>query len=144
MVKAGSTGALLADILSRTKGERFTLVGHSLGCRVIFYALEAMLSKKECVIDDVILLGGAVGNQSNDWERVLNNISGKIYNCFSKNDSVLDKLYTTSTAFTSNPIGFYPIETRHRKIQNIDCSNIVNGHLDWKEKYSLIYKKLYI
>lgn len=45
LVKAGQTGILLADIIARTNSE-YILFGHSLGARVIYYALETLSTKK--------------------------------------------------------------------------------------------------
>lgn len=144
MHRASNTGVLLADIISRTENQKLTLVGHSLGARVIYYALEALSSKHDKqYIDDVILLGGAVSNCSNDWEKVLPAVSGKIYNCYSKKDAVLGNLYQVLSIGTSKPIGFYPIESNDLKIVNIDCSEDVDAHTRWKENYSKIYQKIY-
>ena len=144
MYRASNTGVLLADIISRTENQRFTLVGHSLGARAIYYALKALSSKSnKQYIDDVILLGGAVGNCSNDWEEVLPAVSGKIYNCYSKKDAVLKGPYQILSMGASKPIGFYPIESSHSKIVNIDCSEDVESHMKWKSNYSKIYQKIY-
>ena len=71
MVNSEKTGVLLADILRRSMtGQPFTLVGHSLGCRVIYSALETLANVTdsqgkavEPIIDSVHLLGGAVGTK---------------------------------------------------------------------------------
>src|SRR5262249_6541804 len=56
MVKAQLAGIMLADAIARTPDWRFTLMGHSLGARVIYFALEALATKSETPIDDVYLL----------------------------------------------------------------------------------------
>jgi hypothetical protein len=54
MVKSSMTGLLLADLISRVKGkEKFILMGNSLGCRVIFYALNALSTKERINIINV-------------------------------------------------------------------------------------------
>lgn len=116
-----------------------TLVGHSLGCRVIYYALR----HTKCAVDDVILLGGAVGNQSQDWENAARMVNGRIYNCHSMHDDVLKYSYRTSMAWLSAPIGYAPIATQHPKIANIDCSGIITRHGQWKRHYGTIYDQLY-
>jgi len=90
MFRAARTGVQLAEAISRTTGQKFTLVGHSLGARVIYYALEALSTKDTLFVDNVILLGGAIGRKDKEgWERAANAVSGKIYNCFSKQDKIL-------------------------------------------------------
>lgn len=138
MQNAESAGQALSDALSQMTLP-VTLVGHSLGCRVIYYALCASSQP----VEDVILLGGAVGNQRKDWERAASVVDGRIYNCHSRHDDVLKYSYRTSMAWLSDPIGYVPIETNHPKIANIDCSALITSHGDWKHHYGNIYDKLY-
>jgi hypothetical protein len=145
MVKASMTGILLADAIARTPGWRFTLVGHSLGARVIYYALESLSTKSTSVIDDVYLLGGAVGGGIKDkdgWSDAASTVTGKIYNCFSKQDDVLKYMYQGANGFMSSPIGYAPIETDHPKILNLNCTAEVDGHMSWKQNFGNILTKL--
>lgn len=134
MVKAMMTGAMIADMLCRTTQKReFTLIGHSLGARVIFYALEALATRTgRPRLAHAILLGGAVGHTREPWEDATKAVSGKIINCFSLNDDVLRYLYTAGTAFTSDPVGRIPIPSRSPQIANVDVSQWVAGHMAYK------------
>jgi hypothetical protein len=147
MVRAAKTGAILADAISRSKETSYSLVGHSLGCRVIYYALQALSTKDNKKIDDVIFLGGAVGrNDPAGWRIAKSAINGTIYNCYSKNDGVLSKFYRTANANLSHPIGISPIPGRNSKIRNINCSKFIQGskaHMMWKEHYEDILRLLY-
>ena len=147
MVRSAKTGAILADAISRSKETSFRLVGHSLGCRVIYYALQALSSKNNKKIDDVILLGGAVGKDDPEgWKMATNAINGSIYNCYSKNDAILSKLYKIANANLSHPIGISPISDQNTKIQNINCSEFIKGaeaHMIWKDHYENILRKIY-
>lgn len=58
MINAEKTGAMLAEAISRTEGQTFTLMGHSLGARVIFFALMALSTKEQKFIKDVVLWSG--------------------------------------------------------------------------------------
>ena len=60
MFRAQQTGIMLADAIARTPGWAFTLAGHSLGARVIYYALEALSSRRTVPVRNVYLLGGAI------------------------------------------------------------------------------------
>src|SRR5690606_25417308 len=88
MVRAQMTGAVLADLLARTQNQEFILIGHSLGCRVLFYALHALSTRAVApVVKDVYLLGGAVDKSDQEgWDRVCQAVSGRIYNCYSRQD----------------------------------------------------------
>jgi hypothetical protein len=144
MVRAGQTGVLLSEIISRTDGQRFNLVGHSLGCRVIYYTLESLSNSSHKCIQDVILLGGAVGrNDDAGWKKALKAVSGNIYNCYSSNDKILGKLYKTANAGLSDPIGIRPIGLNDDRIMNIDCTTFVNSHMTWKNHYEDILKLIY-
>ncbi|WP_083699968.1 DUF726 domain-containing protein [Shewanella sp. UCD-KL12] len=144
MLRAAQAGSQLAESISRTSGQKFNLVGHSLGCRVIYYALAALGTKSQKYIDDVILLGGAVGkDDEKGWMSAISTIDGNLYNCYSKQDMVLKRLYETANAKLTKPIGYYPIPFEAPKISNLDCTNFVDSHMKWKENYSEILRLIY-
>ena len=137
LVKAGMTGVLLADLLTRTnEPEGFVLMGHSLGARAIYYALEALSTRKDIakpIVRDVYLLGGAVGREPvADWRVVASAVSGKIHNFHSSKDDILGRLYRAANAFQSEPIGLGPIQADDPRIVNIDVSDLVGGHTQYK------------
>lgn len=142
--RAEKTGAVVADAIARTKGREITLVGHSLGCRVIYHALTALSTKSDIFVRDVILLGGAIGrNEPEGWAQAQAAVSGKIYNCYSSQDMVLKRLYRTANAFLSDPAGVRPIVGDYDQIQNIDCSDFVDSHMTWKNHYERILRMIY-
>lgn len=144
MAKAGMTGILLAEILSRTSRTPYQLMGHSLGSRVLFYALTNLAIKRRRLAKDVYLLGGAVDRRSaKDWSKATQAVSGKIYNCYSRNDGVLKYLYQGGNALLSDPIGYGPIELDHPKIVNVDCTEIIGGHMEYKEKLPDILRSIH-
>ena len=140
MVKSMMTGALIADMLCRTTQKRkFILVGHSLGARVIFYALENLATRKGAPkVAHAILLGGAVGRDPQHWETAAKSVSGKIVNCYSRQDDVLKYLYKTGTAFTSDPVGRGPIDSDSDQIANVDATHLVAGHTAYKPVLSQV------
>jgi len=133
--KAQKTGQLLADLILRADGRaRYVLFGHSLGARVLYYTLQALAEAdvKRPRIREAHLLGGAVGRDKYDWIGVDSAVEKSIYNYYSKNDDVLRILYQVGTLFMYEPIGLGPIETRSKKIRNIDVTNLVGGHSQFK------------
>ena len=128
------TGLILADLLARTDHkEGFILMGHSLGARVIYYVLEALSTTKNANINDVYLLGGAVGlDNSPDWDAAVSAVSGSIFNVYSTRDDVLRYLYQGANAFLSRPIGLGPIRSSSSKLKNLDASSIVDSHMNYK------------
>ena len=132
-LKAKTTGMLLADKIMEKK-RRFILVGHSLGARVIYYALKQLVENQRSVVHDVHLLGGAVGNDKDKWLEAQKGVRGTIYNYKSHNDKILLHMYRLGTAFTSKPIGINDIEVEG--VNNIDVSEHVEGHTKYKENIS--------
>lgn len=144
MLRAAQAGTQLAESISRTSEQKFNLVGHSLGCRVIYYTLAALGTKSHKYINDVILLGGAVGkDDEKGWANAASAIDGTLYNCFSKEDMVLKKLYETANAKLTKPIGYYPIPFDLPKVKNIDCTDLVSSHMKWKSNYADILQRIY-
>ncbi|WP_434259340.1 DUF726 domain-containing protein [Aliarcobacter cryaerophilus] len=145
-VKAYQTGTLLADIIARTDKQHI-LIGHSLGARVIYSCLSSLKTKEKCFIKDVHLLGGAVDknckNEDNKvcWSELHNCVSGKIKNYFSKNDTILQTLYKVGEGVKfefGDPIGRHPIENQN--IDNIDVTEYVGGHTEYKSNLSKILR----
>lgn len=142
--KAQKTGQLLADLILRADGRaRYVLFGHSLGARVIYYTLQALAEAnvKQPRIREVHLLGGAVGRDQKAWKGIDSAVSGPIYNYFSKRDDVLRVLYKVGTLFTSAPIGRGPIESLSSKIYNIDVTDYVGGHGEFKKSLPMYIRR---
>ncbi|MDN8617277.1 DUF726 domain-containing protein [Variovorax ginsengisoli] len=146
MIKARFAGEMLAIAIARTPGWTFTLMGHSLGARVIFHALMSLSHKSQRWVEDVYLLGGAVGGGAKDqadWSRAIKSARGHIYNCHSKRDGVLKNLYRGANGWLSEPIGLSPIQARDLRIRNVDCTDLVGDHLAWKPNFSEIHRRLH-
>jgi len=135
MAKARQTGQLLADLILRADGRRrYTLLGHSLGARVIYYTLQSLAEAQrgQPRVREVHLLGGAVGADADIWENLPKAVNGRIYNYYSKRDSVLQTLYRAGTLFLSEPIGRTAIRLQSDKVRNIDVTDFVGGHSKFK------------
>jgi hypothetical protein len=140
MVKSMMTGILIADLIARTNNEDgFTLMGHSLGTRVIYYALQALSTRKDICIKDVFLLGGTVDRLDIEgWEKAAKAVSGNIFNCYSSNDAILKYLCQPANLFLSKPIGLGPIDYKDNKINNFDVTGIVSSHMEYKNNLEKI------
>ncbi len=147
MLAAERAGELLAQAILATPGWRFTLAGHSLGARVIHFALKALEGKGAPRIENVYLLGGAVGGgdddrNKRDWTSAANAVKGRIFNCFSKEDGVLEWLYQGANVLQSRPVGLHGIKLKHERIFHFDCSPLVMGHMKWKDNFGHILHQL--
>ncbi|MED6174291.1 hypothetical protein PIB30_067790 [Stylosanthes scabra] len=91
--RADKAGKLLAKVLlSGLHGNRpVTLVGYSLGARVIFKCLQ-YLSRTENsaeVVERVVLLGAPIPIKDENWEAARKMVPGRFINAYSSNDWML-------------------------------------------------------
>jgi hypothetical protein len=136
--RATEVGEHLADILlARHHGKRpITLIGFSLGARVIYHCLLAMSKRQDCVgiIEDVVLLGAPVTASTKQWEQMCTVVGGRIINGYCSTDWLLRFLYRTmNVQFTIAGTG--PVQSKtEKKIVNFNLSHIIKGHLDYSRK----------
>ncbi|KAI0225683.1 Transmembrane and coiled-coil domain-containing protein 4 [Lamellibrachia satsuma] len=139
--RAVAAGKILADVLyTRQQGKRpVTLIGFSLGARVIFYCLQELSKRKNSmgIVEDAILLGAPVTGDSKKWEEFGGVVAGRLVNGYCKGDWLLRYVYRT-TSVQMSIAGLYPIEWNNRRMQNVDLGSIVNGHLDYVKNMDAI------
>jgi len=131
--RAEQAGEALADVLRQQPwGQRpVTLVGFSLGARVIVHALSE-LSAGEIGrrIEAVYLLGGAVAGDCRHIDEIQHSVSGPVINGYCDDDWVLKYLYRIAEWETA--AGCAPLNRDH--ILDVDLTEIVDGHLDYNSK----------
>ncbi|KAM7139341.1 transmembrane and coiled-coil domain-containing protein 4 [Macrochelys suwanniensis] len=141
--RSAEVGKHLAQILlSRQQGKRpVTLIGFSLGARVIYFCLKEMAQEKDCegIIEDVVLLGAPVEGEAKYWKAFTKVVSGRIINGYCRGDWLLSFVYRTSSA-QLNVAGLQPVSLDDRRMVNMDLSSVVNGHLDYMKQMDTILK----
>lgn len=141
--RSAEVGKHLAQILlSRQQGKRpVTLIGFSLGARVIYFCLKEMAQEKDCegIIEDVVLLGAPVEGDAKYWKAFTKVVSGRIINGYCRGDWLLSFVYRTSSA-QLNVAGLQPVSLDDRRMVNMDLSSVVNGHLDYMKQMDTILK----
>lgn len=145
MNAAETAGKHLAAAICSSQYRRYTLAGHSLGARVVHFTLKSLAKQQQQRIDDVYLLGGAVGGSAKDdacWRSALDAVSARIYNCYSTEDRILQCLYQGANLMISQPIGLAPINLQHPRLVNHDCTSFVAGHTDWKGQFGTVLQGL--
>ncbi|XP_042347929.1 LOW QUALITY PROTEIN: transmembrane and coiled-coil domain-containing protein 4 [Plectropomus leopardus] len=139
--RSAEVGKHLAQVLrSRQQGKRpVSLIGFSLGARVIYYCLQELASDQGCegVVEDVVLLGAPVDGSEKAWERMTRVVAGKIVNGYCRGDWLLGFLYRSSAAQLC-VAGLQPINIQDRRIINVDLSSVVKGHLDYMRQMDTI------
>ena len=92
MGRANAAGLILADsLIDRNLGVRpITLVGFSLGARLIFSCLRELASKGAYgLIQNVYLFGSPMMNDKEEYQRVRSVVSGRFVNGYASNDWIL-------------------------------------------------------
>lgn len=136
-------GAKLAEniqLLKMTNPKlNINLYGHSLGGRIIHNALISLVDSG-CKVNQAYVFGGAVSRlDKHKWSGALQSVEKNVYNFYSLNDEILKKLYRVAQP-GGEPIGLGEIEyynnkdTRTCTVHNIDASQIIGGHTDYKPK----------
>ncbi|XP_042128126.2 transmembrane and coiled-coil domain-containing protein 4 isoform X1 [Peromyscus maniculatus bairdii] len=141
--RSAEVGKHLAHILlSRQQGRRpVTLIGFSLGARVIYFCLQEMAQEQDCqgIIEDVVLLGAPVEGDAKHWEPFRKVVSGRIINGYCRGDWLLSFVYRTSSV-QLRVAGLQPVPLQDRRMENVDLSSVVNGHLDYAKQMDVILK----
>ncbi|NXH73023.1 TMCO4 protein, partial [Hydrobates tethys] len=141
--RSAEVGKHLAHILlSRHQGNRpVTLIGFSLGARVIYFCLQEMAQEKDSqgIIEDVVLLGAPVEGEAKYWKAITKVVSGRIINGYCRGDWLLGFVYRTSSV-QINVAGLQPVDLDDRRMVNMDLSSVVNGHLDYMKQMDTILK----
>jgi hypothetical protein len=143
MVRADKVGAVLADaLMNRVQGERgITLIGYSLGARVIYTCLMCLSEKRAFgLIENVVMMGTPAPSDARVWCALRSVVSGRLVNVYSENDYILGFLYRTSS-IQYGVAGLQAIDGIDG-IENVDVSDKVSGHLRYQYLVGSILKHI--
>ena len=136
-------GEVLADaLINKAQGERpVTLVGYSLGARLIYSCLMSLARRKAFgLVENAVLIGAPIPSDTKDWRVMRSVVSGRLVNVYSENDYVLGFLYRTSSIQYGiaglQKVGGLP------GVENVDVSEAVKGHLRYRFLVGHILKKI--
>lgn len=141
--RADKAGEVLADaLINKVQGERpVTLIGYSLGARLIYSCLQRLADRKAFgLIENVVLLGAPCPSDTEDWRKMRSVVSGRLVNVFSTHDYILGFLYRTSSV-QLGIAGLQPV-LGVRGIQNVDVTELVDGHLQYRFITGSILRKI--
>ncbi|OIT33269.1 PREDICTED: transmembrane and coiled-coil domain-containing protein 4-like isoform X1 [Nicotiana attenuata] len=127
--RSDKAGKLLAEVLQKgLQGHRpVTLVGFSLGARVIFKCLQ-ILAESETnsgLVERVVLLGAPIAIKDMNWEAARKVVSGRFVNAYSTNDWMLGIAFRASL-LTRGLAGIQPVDVPG--IENVDVTELIDGH----------------
>ncbi|MQL98697.1 hypothetical protein Taro_031415 [Colocasia esculenta] len=127
--RSDKAGELLADVLLKgLQGNRpVTLVGFSLGARLIFKCLQylAETGDNEGLIERVVLLGAPISLKDEPWESVRRMVAGRFVNVYSTNDWILGVTFRASL-LTKGLAGIQPVNVAG--VENVDVTDLIDGH----------------
>ncbi|OHE90767.1 YSIRK family gram-positive signal peptide [Colletotrichum orchidophilum] len=138
--RSDKAGRVLADaLIAKVQGERpVTLVGYSLGARVIYSCLRSLAERQAFgLVDTVVLIGAPVPSNREHWQVLRSVVSGRIVNVYSETDYILGFLYR-ATSLQLGIAGLQEVKNIER-VENLNLSAEVSGHLRYP---SLIAKIL--
>jgi Protein of unknown function (DUF726) len=131
--RADKAGSILADaLIYKAQGERpVSLVGYSLGGRVIHACLKTLAERKAFgLIDSVVVMGAPMPSDSQDWKVMRSVVMGRLVNVYSEKDYILGFLYRTSS-IQFGVAGLQAVEGVDG-VENVDVSESVTGHLKYR------------
>ena len=119
---------LIKDQVTESK---VSLLGHSMGARVVYYLMRTVAYKiienPDFKFENVYLLGGAVRRDSaKEWAVVVWSVRGQIVNVHNKDDKVLSVFYRAAE-LRQNACGRKRIKEVHPQIVNVDARFIINN-----------------
>ncbi|KAG7623083.1 hypothetical protein ISN44_As04g038070 [Arabidopsis suecica] len=143
--RSDKAGRLLAEMLQKgLQGNRpITLVGFSLGARVIFKCLQALAETEQNaeLVERVVLLGAPISINSENWRDVRKMVAGRFINVYATNDWTLGIAFRASL-ISQGLAGIQPICIPG--IENVDVTDMVEGHSSYLWKTQQILERLEI
>ncbi|PHJ25945.1 transmembrane protein [Cystoisospora suis] len=134
--RAQQAGRLLADAISDTQavGQRpVTLVGYSMGARVIFYCLQTLWKRRKLhVVCDCVLIGLPASLNTKQWTAARDVVSRRLVNVYSRSDWLLAFLYRWME-WGVQVAGLSPVRSVGG-VENYDVTGLVKSHAQYPEK----------
>jgi hypothetical protein len=128
--RSEKAGRILADaLINKIQGERpVTLVGYSLGARVIYVCLKTLAERRAFgLVDTVVFIGAPAPSNRDEWQLIRSVVTGKLFNVYSENDYILAFLYR-ATSIQLGIAGLQAVEDIEG-VENLNLTEDVKGHL---------------
>ncbi|KAI0098328.1 DUF726-domain-containing protein [Hypoxylon sp. NC0597] len=141
--RAQKAGEVLADaLINKAQGERpVTLIGYSLGAKVIYVCLQQLAERKAFgLIENAIMLGAPTPSSSADWRRIRSVVTGRVVNAYSTNDYILAFLYRSSS-IQFGVAGLNPV-LNVKGVENVEVGDLVKGHTLYRHATASILRRI--
>lgn len=133
--------AVITSLKEEYPSGSVSLMGHSLGAKVVVNLLEAAPSH-DYKFHDAILLGGALSRRDERLADVAEDLEGQFLNVHHSGDRVLQWLYKAGELTRFSPAGLKPILVEHPTIENIDATPHLKASFRSHVSYTKILKQL--
>jgi hypothetical protein len=144
LARAHSAGLVMADSLEdRNLGKRpITLLGFSLGARVIFSCLTE-LANKGChgLIQNVYLFGSPIVANKDEYLKARSVVSGRFVNGYCTNDWILGYLFRATSGGIMRVSGLAAVEGIPG-VENFNLTELVNGHMAYRSAMPRILREV--
>jgi len=141
--RADKAGLVLADaIVNKAQGKRpVTLIGYSLGARVIYSCLMSLAERNAFgLVESAVLIGAPCPSNGSIWRAMKSVVAGRLVNVYSENDYILAFLYRTSS-IQLGVAGLQEIGDVSG-VENVNVSSLVSGHLRYQYLVGVILQKI--
>ncbi|KAL7791008.1 hypothetical protein V8C37DRAFT_165478 [Trichoderma ceciliae] len=133
--RATSAGLILADsLIERSLGTRpITLVGYSLGSRVIFSCLRELARKGAFgLVQNVYMFGSPIVAKQDEFLKARSVVSGRFVNGYNRNDWILGYLFRLTNGGIRRVAGLGALDDCPG-IENVDVTELVAGHMEYRK-----------
>lgn len=144
LARAHSAGLIMADSLQdRNLGKRpITLLGFSLGARVIFSCLTELADKgAHGLIQNVYLFGSPIVANKDEYLKARSVVSGRFVNGYATNDWILGYLFRATSGGIMRVSGLAAVEGIPG-LENFNLTELVNGHMDYRSAMPRILREV--
>ncbi|XP_027942603.1 transmembrane and coiled-coil domain-containing protein 4-like isoform X1 [Vigna unguiculata] len=142
--RSDKAGKVLSEVLlTGLQGNRpVTLVGFSLGARVIFKCLQFLAhadGDHAGIVEKVVLLGAPISISDESWEKARQVVAGRFVNAYSSNDWTLGVTFRASL-LSKGLAGIQPVNVHG--IENVDVTHVIEGHSSYLQMTLKILEEL--
>ncbi|KAL7927895.1 DUF726 domain-containing protein [Trichoderma austrokoningii] len=133
--RATAAGLILADsLVERSLGTRpITLVGYSLGARVIFSCLRELARKGAYgLVQNVYMFGSPIVASKDEFLKARSVVSGRFVSGYNRNDWILGYLFRLTSGGIKKVAGLGPLADCPW-IESIDVTDLVAGHMEYRK-----------
>ncbi|SCU83444.1 LADA_0C11496g1_1 [Lachancea dasiensis] len=142
--RAWAAGQILADtLISQNLGQRpITLIGFSLGARVIYACLVELCKRQAAgLVENVYIFGSPIVYNREELVMVRSVVSGRFVSGYSDKDWILCYLFRATSGGFKSVIGISEVRGV-QGIENFNCTEIVEGHMAYRKSMPKLLKKI--